>query len=67
MKNHNWWFVFCLGFLVLCAIPGGMSIMWGVPVCILCAGLCFWRWMNLEDKHQREEHEKYLERKNLTK
>ena len=59
--KHNKWFVGCLGFLVISAIPGGLGIMLGVLTCVICAGGCFAKWLVEEDKHQRAEYEKYLE------
>ena len=60
--KHNKWMVACLGFLVASAIPGGLGMMFGVLGCIVCAGGCFSKWLVEEDKYQRAEHEKYLER-----
>ena len=60
--KHNKWMVACLGCLVACAIPGGLGMMLGVLACIACAGGCFAKWLVEEDKHQRVEHEKYLEK-----
>lgn len=60
--KHNKWFVRCLGCLVACAIPGGLGMMVGVLVCVICAGGCFAKWLYEEDKYQRAEHEKYLEK-----
>ena len=59
--SHNKWFVGCLGCLMISAIPGGWGSMSGVLICIVCAGVCFAKWMVEEDKYQRAEHEKYLE------
>jgi hypothetical protein len=59
--GHNKWFVGCLGCLVACAIPGGLGMVLGVLVCVACAGGCFWKWLNEEDKYQRAEYQKYLE------
>lgn len=58
--GHNKWFVACLGWLVACAIPGGLGSMLGVLGCIFCSGLCFAKWFIEEDKYQRKEHEEYL-------
>ena len=60
--KHNKWFVGCLGCLVACAIPGGLGIMTGVLVCIACACGCFAKWLFEEDRYQRAEREKYLEK-----
>lgn len=59
--KHNKWFAFSLGFLVICAIPGGLGMMIGVLACIICAGGCFTKWLVEEDRYQREEYNKYLE------
>lgn len=59
--KHNKWFIFSLGFLVICAIPGGLGMMMSVFICIICAGGCFLKWLIEEDKYQQKEHEKYLE------
>ena len=59
--KHNKWMIACLMFLVVCAIPGGLDMMLGVLGCIVCAGLCFSKWVVEEDKYQRAEHDKYLE------
>lgn len=50
--GHNKWFVACLLCLVASAIPGGMGLMWGVVICVLCAGGCFIKWMYEEEKYQ---------------
>lgn len=63
--KHNKWFVGCLGCLMASAIPGGLEMMSGVLVCVVCAGGCFTKWLVEEDKYQRAEYEKYL--KNLKK
>ena len=60
--GHNKWMIGCLGCLVACAIPGGMGIMLGVGLCVICAGGCFAKWLYEEDKYQREEYEKYLKK-----
>ena len=60
--GHNKWMIACLGCLVLCAIPGGMGIMLGVGLCVICAGGCFAKWLYEEDKYQREEYKKYLKK-----
>ena len=60
--GHNKWMIACLGCLVTCAIPGGMGIMLGVGLCVICAGGCFAKWLYEEDKYQREEYEKYLKK-----
>lgn len=59
--GHNKWFVGCLGFLVACAIPGGLGMPLGALACVACAGGCFAKWLDEEDKYQRAEHKKYLE------
>ena len=57
--GHNKWFVGSLGALVLCAIPGGLEIMWGVLVCVGVAGLCFAKWLKEEEKYQKEHSENF--------
>ena len=59
--SHNKWFAGCLGCLMISAIPGGLGSMFGVLICIICAGVCFAKWIVKEDKYQRAEHEKFLE------
>ena len=59
--KHNKWMVACLGWLVACAIPGGLGKMFIVLMFIGCAGLCFFKWIVEEEKYQQEEHKKYLE------
>ena len=59
--KHNKWMVACSVCLVACAITGGLGMMLGVFACVACAGGCFAKWLVEEDKHQRAEHEKYLE------
>ena len=59
--GHNKWFVACLGWLVACAVPGGLGAMWMVLLFMACAGRCFAKWLVEEDKYQKKEHEKYLE------
>ena len=59
--SHNKWFAECLGCLMISAIPGGLGSMSGVLICIVCAGVCFAKWIVEEDKYQRAEHEKFLE------
>ena len=60
--GHNKWMIGCLGCLVACAIPGGMGMMLGVGLCVICAGGCFAKWLYEEDKYQRAEYEKYLKK-----
>ena len=50
--GHNKWFVACLICIVASAISGGMEIMSGVVLCIVCAGGCFIKWMYEEEKYQ---------------
>ena len=61
MMGHNKWMLGGFGCLVACAVPGGMGAMWGVLVCVACAGGCFAKWLFEEDKFEKAEHEKYLE------
>lgn len=60
--GHNKWLICSFLSLVLCAIPGGMGIMLGVGLCVICAGGCFAKWLYEEDKYQRAEYEKYLKK-----
>ena len=59
--GRNKWFAEGLGCLMIGVISGGLGKMSGVLICIVCAGVCFAKWMVKEDKYQRAEHEKYLE------
>ena len=59
--GHNKWAVASLGFVVACAIPGGLGVMWAVLACVACAGGCFAKWLVEEDKYQRAVYEKFLE------
>ena len=60
--GQNKWLICSFLSLVLCAIPGGMGIMLGVDLCVICAGGCFAKWLYEEDKYQRAEYKKYLEK-----
>ena len=60
--KHNKWMVTCLGCLVASAIPGGLEMMFCFLCCLVFAGLCFSKWIVEEDKYQRAEHQKYLEK-----
>lgn len=60
--GQNKWLICSFLSLVLCAIPGGMGMMLGVGLCVICAGGCFAKWLYEEDKYQRAEYEKYLKK-----
>lgn len=60
--KHNKWMLGCFGCLMACAIPGGLGMMLAVLALVACAGGCFAKWLVEEDKYQRAEREKYLEK-----
>ena len=60
--GQNKWLICSFLSLVLCAIPGGMGMMLGVCLCVICAGGCFLKWAYEENKYQREEYKKYLKK-----